>query len=202
MPNLSDLLENNRQWADAVTAEDPEFFTRLAGQQKPEFLWIGCSDSRVPANQIVGMQPGELFVHRNVANLVVHCDMNLLAVLQFAVEYLKVKHVIVCGHYGCGGVQAALEDRRLGLIDNWLRPIRQLALDYAEELDVLPEDQRLNRLCEHNVRHQAMNLARTTVVQSAWERDQPLSVHSWIYSIGDGLLHDVGPVLRSLSDLD
>ena len=202
MPNLSDLLENNRQWADAVTSEDPEFFTRLAGQQKPEFLWIGCSDSRVPANQIVGMQPGELFVHRNVANLVVHCDMNLLAVLQFAVEYLKVKHVIVCGHYGCGGVQAALEDRRLGLIDNWLRPIRQLALDYAEELDVLPEDQRLNRLCEHNVRHQAMNLARTTVVQSAWERDQPLSVHSWIYSIGDGLLHDVGPVLRSLSDLD
>ena len=201
MPNLSDLLENNRQWADAVTAEDPEFFTRLAGQQKPEFLWIGCSDSRVPANQIVGMQPGELFVHRNVANLVVHCDMNLLAVLQFAVEYLKVKHVIVCGHYGCGGVQAALEDRRLGLIDNWLRPIRQLALDYAEELDVLPEDQRLNRLCEHNVRHQAMNLARTTVVQSAWERDQPLSVHSWIYSIGDGRLHDVGPVLRSLSNL-
>ena len=202
MPNLSDLLENNRQWADAVVAEDPEFFSRLAAQQKPEFLWIGCSDSRVPANQIVGMQPGELFVHRNVANLVVHCDMNLLAVLQFAVEYLKVRHVIVCGHYGCGGVQAALEDRRLGLIDNWLRPIRQLALDHAGELGALPDDQRLNRLCELNVRQQARNLARTTVVQSAWERDQPLSVHSWIYSIGDGLLHDVGPVLRLLSDLD
>jgi carbonic anhydrase len=202
MPNLSDLLENNRQWADAVVAKDPEFFTRLAGQQKPEFLWIGCSDSRVPANQIVGMQPGELFVHRNVANLVVHCDMNLLAVLQFAVEYLKVKHVIVCGHYGCGGVQAALEDRRLGLIDNWLRPIRQLALDHAGELDAMPDDKRLNRLCELNVQQQARNLARTTVVQSAWEREQPLSVHSWIYAIGDGRLHDVGPVLRAPSDLE
>ncbi|QOC21930.1 carbonate dehydratase [Wenzhouxiangella sp. AB-CW3] len=201
MPTLSDLLENNRQWAEAVTAEDPDFFKRLAGQQKPEFLWIGCSDSRVPANQIVGMQPGEVFVHRNVANLVVHCDMNLLAVLQFAVEYLKVRHVIVCGHYGCGGVQAALEDRRLGLIDNWLRPIRQLALDHAAELDDLPEDQRLNRLCELNVKRQAINLARTTVVQAAWEREQPLSIHGWIYAIGDGRLKDLGPVYRSMEDL-
>lgn len=202
MPNLSDLLENNRRWAEAVTAEDPEFFSRLAAQQKPEFLWVGCSDSRVPANQIVGMQPGELFVHRNVANLVVHCDMNLLAVLQFAVEYLKVRHVIVCGHYGCGGVQAALEDQRLGLIDNWLRPIRQLALDHAAELDALPVERRLDRLCELNVRHQARNLASTTVVQSAWERQQPLSIHSWIYSICDGRLRDVAPVMRAHADLE
>lgn len=201
MPKLSDLLENNRQWAEAVTAEDPGFFKRLAAQQKPEFLWIGCSDSRVPANQIVGMQPGEVFVHRNVANLVVHCDMNLLAVLQFAVEYLKVRHVIVCGHYGCGGVQAALEDRRLGLIDNWLRPIRQLALDHDKALEALPDDRRLDRLCELNVQRQALNLARTTVVQAAWERDQPLSIHGWIYGIGDGRIKDLGPVYRSAEDL-
>ncbi len=201
MPKLSDLLENNRQWAEAVTAEDPGFFKRLAAQQKPEFLWIGCSDSRVPANQIVGMQPGEVFVHRNVANLVVHCDMNLLAVLQFAVEYLKVRHVIVCGHYGCGGVQAALEDRRLGLIDNWLRPIRLLALDHDKALEALPDDRRLDRLCELNVQRQALNLARTTVVQAAWERDQPLSIHGWIYGIGDGRIKDLGPVYRSAEDL-
>ena len=201
MPTLSDLLANNREWAEAVTADDPEFFTRLAQQQKPEFLWIGCSDSRVPANQIIGLNPGEIFVHRNVANLVVHCDMNLLAVLQFAVEYLKVRHVIVCGHYGCGGVEAALEDRRLGLIDNWLRPIRKLAVSHKAELDSYSDDQRLDRLCELNVQQQALNLAETTVVQAAWEREQPLSVHAWIYAIGDGRLKDLGPVLRSQQDL-
>lgn len=198
---LSDLLANNRKWAESVTADDPDFFTRLAQQQKPEFLWIGCSDSRVPANQIIGLNPGEIFVHRNVANLVVHCDMNLLAVLQFAVEYLKVRHVIVCGHYGCGGVQAALENRRLGLIDNWLRPIRELAVNHQAELDDCSQDRRLDRLCELNVQQQARNLAETTVVEAAWEREQTLSIHAWIYGIDDGRLKDLGPALRSQQDL-
>jgi carbonic anhydrase len=192
MRKLRPLFDNNRSWAAEQTRGDPEFFERLLGQQAPEYLWIGCSDSRVPANQIVGLAPGELFVHRNVANVVVHTDLNCLSVLQFAVDVLRVKHVIVCGHYGCGGVSAALRDEKLGLIDNWLRHVQDVGAKHRAELAVLPDEPaRAARLCELNVIEQVANVADTTVVRDAWRRGQPLAVHGWIYDLRDGLLRDL-----------
>jgi len=191
MPGLDQLFENNRRWAAVVTAAHPDFFRLLAAQQAPDYLWIGCSDSRVPANEIVGLLPGELFVHRNVANVVVHTDLNCLSVLQFAVDVLKVKHVIVCGHYGCGGVQAALHRSKLGLVDNWLRHVQDVASLHRASLDRLDDEARLNRLCELNVIEQARNVCGTTIVQDAWARGQSLSVHAWIYGLSDGLLRDL-----------
>jgi carbonic anhydrase len=191
--NIDHLLEGNRKWAEKITAEQPDFFKQLARQQKPEFLWIGCADSRVPANEIMGLMPGEVFVHRNVANLVVHTDLNCLSVVQFAVDVLKVKHVIVTGHYGCGGVAAALSNQKLGLIDNWLRHVQDVLKIYRRYFDALPDEAtRLNRLCEVNVMAQVLNLAETTIVQNAWERGQDLSLHGWIYGLEDGILKDLG----------
>ena len=190
---LKQLFANNRAWAAKMTRQDPEFFSRLSSQQAPQYLWIGCADSRVPANEIVGLAPGELLVHRNVANVVVHADLNCLSVLQFAVEVLRIEHIIVCGHYGCGGVRAALRDDRLGLVDNWLRHVQDVRWKHQTELDSLPtEEQRHNRLCELNVVEQVVNVSQTTVVRDAWTRDQPLSVHGWIYDLHDGLLRDLG----------
>jgi carbonic anhydrase len=190
---LKDLFANNRAWAEKTTRRDPDFFTRLSNQQAPAYMWIGCADSRVPANEIVGLAPGELFVHRNVANIVVHADLNCLSVLQFAVEVLKVKHVIVCGHYGCGGVGAALRDDRLGLVDNWLRHVQDVRWKNQTELDGLPTEQkRHDRLCELNVVEQVVNVSQTTVVRDAWSRGQPLAVLGWIYDLHDGLLRDLG----------
>jgi carbonic anhydrase len=191
MSTLDHLFENNRAWAAEITAARPDFFQQLAAQQAPEYLWIGCSDSRVPANEIVNLLPGELFVHRNVANLVVHTDLNCLSVLQFAVDVLKVKHVIVCGHYGCGGVKAALGGARLGLIDNWLRHVQDVAQVQAGQLAGLEGDAKLDRLCELNVLAQARHVCETTVVQDAWERGAALNVHAWIYGLHDGRLRDL-----------
>jgi carbonic anhydrase len=189
---LRQLLANNRDWAERVSSIDPDFFPDLANQQTPRYLWIGCSDSRVPANQIVGLSPGEVFVHRNVANVVAHVDLNCLSVLQYAVEVLAVRHVIVVGHYGCGGVAAALDDTPHGLIDNWLKPIEAIARESAAELASLPSAQaRVDRLCELNVQGQVASVARTTVVEAAWSRGQALGVHGWIYSLEDGLLRDL-----------
>jgi len=189
---LKHLFANNRDWAAKMTRQDPEFFSRLSSQQAPQYLWIGCADSRVPANEIVGLAPGELFVHRNVANIVVHSDLNCLSVLQFAVEVLKVEHIIVCGHYGCGGVRAALRDDRLGLVDNWLRHVQDVRWKHQAELDSLPtEEQRHDRLCEMNVVEQVVNVSQTTVVRDAWTRGQSLAVHGWIYDLHDGLLRDL-----------
>lgn len=190
--SLTALFENNRVWAERVKANDPKFFEKLAAQQYPEYLWIGCSDSRVPANQIVGLLPGEVFVHRNVANIVVHSDLNCLSVLQYAVEVLKVKHVMVVGHYGCGGVQAAYESADNGLADNWLRNIKDVLHRHREELGAIPDKaERLERLCELNVITQVANVACTTIVQRAWSRGQALTVHGWVYSLRDGLLRDL-----------
>jgi carbonic anhydrase len=190
---LKQLFANNRAWAAKMTRQDPEFFSRLSAQQAPEYLWIGCADSRVPANEIVGLAPGELLVHRNVANVVVHADLNCLSVLQFAVEVLNVQHIIVSGHYGCGGVRAALRDDRLGLVDNWLRHVQDVRWKHQAELDNLPtEEQRHDRLCELNVVEQVVNVSQTTVVRDAWARGQELSVHGWIYDLHDGLLRDLG----------
>jgi len=191
MRTLDDLLENNRAWAERIKAQDPTFFQTLSQQQSPQYLWIGCSDSRVPANQIIGVWPGELFVHRNVANVVVHTDLNCLSVIQFAVDVLKVKHLIVCGHYGCGGVQAALENARLGLIDNWLRHIQDVRQKHERLLASIDETERLNKLCELNVIEQVSNVCQTTIVQGAWERGQELAVHGWIYGLSDGLIRDL-----------
>jgi carbonic anhydrase len=193
MKTIRTLFENNRTWARRMIRRNPRFFKSLALQQNPRFLWIGCADSRVPANEIVGLLPGELFVHRNVANLVIHTDVNCLSVLQYAVDVLKVEHVIVCGHYGCGGVKAAVEDHRHGLIDNWLRHIWDIAQRRREELDAEPDEAvRLRRLCEINVEEQVANVTHTTIVQDAWHRGQKLKVHGWIYDIQDGLLKDLG----------
>jgi len=190
--NLEHLLEKNKRWSDSVKEREPDFFTELAKQQSPEFLWIGCSDSRVAANTIVGLRPGEIFVHRNIANIVTHTDMNCLSVIQFAVEVLKVKHVIVTGHYGCGGVLAAMEDARHGLIDNWLRHIQDTASMYEEYLDALQDDDaRFDKLCELNVIEQVINVAETTTVQDAWARDQEVAVHGLIYGLSDGILRDL-----------
>ncbi|MFL6235848.1 MAG: carbonate dehydratase [Thermoanaerobaculia bacterium] len=199
---LSHLFENNRAWAAEMTRQDPEFFKRLSHQQAPQYLWIGCSDSRVPANQIVGLLPGEMFVHRNVANVVVHADLNCLSTIQFAVDVLRVGHIIVCGHYGCGGVLAALRDDRVGLCDNWLRHVQDVRRRHQPELDALgTEAQRHNRLCELNVLEQVVNVAKTTVVLDAWARGQALAVHGWVYDLQDGLLRDLGLCLTSEAEL-
>ena len=193
MNKLPELFANNRRWAAATEQRHPGFFGELSAQQSPRYLWIGCSDSRVPANEIVGLDPGELFVHRNVANVVVHTDLNCLSVLQFAVEVLSVQHVIVCGHYGCGGVRAALDRDSHGLIDNWLRHVEDVQRAHQSELAQLPSAQaRVDRLCELNVIEQVSNIARTTIVQDAWRRGHALTLHGWIYGLTDGLLHDLG----------
>jgi carbonic anhydrase len=192
MRTLSRLFDNNRAWARAITSRDPTFFRRLSQQQSPRYLWIGCADSRVPANEIVGLLPGELFVHRNVANIVVHTDLNCLSVLQYAVDVLQVGHVIVCGHYGCGGVAAAMRGDTLGLIDNWLRHVQDVRDRHAAAFEHVIGDAATDRLCELNVIEQARHVCQTTVVQDAWSRRQPLSVHSWIYSLQDGLIRDLG----------
>jgi carbonic anhydrase len=200
---LPELIEGNRAWARSMLERDPNYFARLADHQSPEFLWIGCSDSRVPANQIVGLDPGEVFVHRNIANVVAHSDFNCLSVLEFAVDVLKVRHVIVCGHYGCGGVKAAGENHHLGLIDNWLRYIRDVRQKHEEILAKIPDEtERMNRLCELNVVEQVRNVCHTTVVQEAWGRGQALSVHGWIYAIQDGLLHDLEVTTTSPQEID
>ena len=189
---LHHLFANNRAWAARIKAQDPDFFQKLSKQQRPEYLWIGCSDSRVPANQIVGLLPGEVFVHRNVANIVAHSDLNCLSVMQFAVDALRVRHIIICGHYGCAGVQAVLGGERHGLVDNWLRYVEDVRAKHADRLSKLRNDQtRANRLCELNVIEQVMNVCQTTVVQDAWKRRQPLAVHGWVYAVSDGLLRDV-----------
>ncbi len=192
MKSLDHLFDNNRVWAAEMVRQDPEFFKRLAAQQKPQYFWIGCSDSRVPANQIAALLPGEMFVHRNVANIVVHSDLNCLSALQFAVDVLGVKHIVVCGHYGCGGVLAALRDEKLGLIDNWLRHVQDVRWKHHLQLDELDGEQRQHeRLCELNVIEQVVNVSQTTVVRDAWERGQELAVHGWIYDLCDGLLRDL-----------
>ncbi|RTE67252.1 carbonate dehydratase [Amphritea opalescens] len=192
MKRLTQLLDSNRQWAEQINQDDPHFFETLAQQQAPEYLWIGCSDSRVPANEIVGMLPGELFVHRNVSNLVIHTDMNCLSVIQYAVQVLKVKHIMVVGHYGCGGVKAALESTPHGLIDNWLRQIRKVNQKHRDLLSAWDHShQRLDRLCELNVIEQAFNVCETTIVQDAWAEGQDLTVHGWIYGLNDGLVNDL-----------
>ena len=192
MANLNSLFENNRAWARRTTERDPNFFQSLTAQQTPRYLWIGCSDSRVPANEIVGLRPGELFVHRNVANVVVHSDLNCLSVLQYAVDVLKVEHVIVCGHYGCGGVRAAYENASFGLIDNWLRHVQDVRDRFTSLIaEAADHEGAIDRLCELNVIEQARDVCQTTVVQDAWRRDQPLSIHGWIYDLRDGLLRDL-----------
>ena len=202
MADLNHLLENNRAWAANITSRDPEFFRHLARIQNPDYLWIGCSDSRVPANQITGLAPGEVFVHRNVANVVVHTDLNCLSVMQFAVDVLKVKHIIVVGHYGCGGVLAALKSHRLGLIDNWLRHIQDVRHKHAGLIERFPEERQHDALCELNVIEQVLNAGQTTVVRDAWERGQQLSIHGWIYRLDDGLLRDLKVGASGVGELD
>lgn len=190
--DLQHLFENNRRWSDDIRRSDPEFFPTLSRQQAPEYLWIGCSDSRVPANEIVGLLPGELFVHRNVANVINHSDLNALSVMQFAVDVLRVRHIMVVGHYGCGGVHCVLVDRRLGLSDNWLRHVQDVKYKHAGLLESLPPETRLDALCELNVLEQVMNTTRTTVLQDAWARGQSVTVHAWCYGLADGRVHDLG----------
>lgn len=202
MQNVHTLLVNNRAWATSMVEHDPEFFEKLAHQQAPAYLWIGCSDSRVPATQLVGLLPGDMFVHRNVANVVVHTDLNCLSVLHYAVEVLKVQHIIVCGHYGCGGVQAAMNNARLGLIDNWLRHVQDVRSRHDSMLSAIEDaGRRLDRLCELNVIEQVMNVSQTTIVQAAWDRGQALDVHGWIYGIQDGVLHDLHMTSTSQDEL-
>jgi carbonic anhydrase len=190
--SLKQLLENNRAWAKDMLAQDKQYFSRLAQQQSPQYLWIGCSDSRVPANQITGLAPGEVFVHRNIANVVVHTDLNCLSVIQFAVDILKVRHIILCGHYGCSGVEAAMTKHRIGLSDNWLRHVQDVATKHEHELvKVVGQSTRHRRLCELNVKEQVENIAQCTAVQEAWERSQPLEVHGWIYDLKDGIITDL-----------
>lgn len=199
---LEQLFGNNREWAASMVNKDAGFFKKLASQQSPEYLWIGCSDSRVPANDIVGLLPGELFVHRNIANVVAHTDFNCLSVLQFAIDVLGVKHVIVCGHYGCSGVHAALVRRRVGIADNWLRHVQDVHQKHARYLgDVLPNREKQDRLCELNVIEQVANVCQTTIVQDAWERGQSLTIHSWIYGLHDGLLRDLGVTVSCPEEL-
>jgi carbonic anhydrase len=201
MGALDHLFAANRAWASEVTRRDEEFFARLSQQQAPQYLWIGCSDSRVPANQIVGLPPGEMFVHRNVANVVVHADLNCLSTMQYAVEALRVRHIIVCGHYGCGGVLAALRDDRLGIVDNWLRHVQDVRQKHRAVLDRLPSDvERHQRLCELNVIEQVINVSRTTIARDAWTNGRALSVHGWIYDVADGLLRDLGLTISSEQD--
>jgi carbonic anhydrase len=203
MNKLPELFANNRSWAAGMEERQPGFFGELSAQQSPRYLWIGCSDSRVPANEIVGLAPGELFVHRNVANLVMHNDFSCLSVLQYAIDVLGVDHVIVCGHYGCGGVQAAWDERQLGLVDNWLQAVRDIAHLYREQLLALPTDAaRRDRLCELNAMIQARRVCRTTIVQQAWERGRRLTVHAWVYSLNDGLLRDLGFCVSDLASAE
>lgn len=198
MNELQELLAKNKAWAESIKVSDPEFFTSLAEQQTPRYLWIGCSDSRVPATQLVGLRPGDMFVHRNVANVVVHTDFNCLSVLQFAVDVLKVSHVIVCGHYGCGGVKAAMDNLQLGLIDNWLRHVQDVMRTHEKLLGTISDEtKRLDKISELNVIEQVLNVSRTTIVQGAWSRGQELAVHGWIYGISDGLLRDLGICISS-----
>lgn len=201
LDDLSNLFDLNRRWAQSMRAQDPAFFDKLSQQQAPEFLWIGCSDSRVPANTVVGLLPGDIFVHRNVANVVVHSDMNCLSVLQFAVDVLRVRHIIVCGHYGCSGIQAVLTRQRIGLADNWLRYVRDVQEKHHGRLDTLTASERHDRLCELNVIEQVMHVCETSIVRDAWERDQPLSVHGFIYGIQDGILHDLNTTVRQQSEI-
>ncbi|ABV87308.1 carbonate dehydratase [Shewanella pealeana] len=191
MKLLKPLFENNRRWAGRILEEDPQFFEQLAKQQSPEYLWIGCSDSRVPSNQIIDLMPGEVFVHRNIANMVIHTDLNCLSVLQYAVEVLKVKHIMVVGHYGCGGIKASMGKERLGLIDNWLGHIRDIYRLHRADLDNMDESERFDRLCELNVMEQVANVTDTTIVQEAWARGQDVAIHGWIYSVENGLLSDL-----------
>lgn len=203
MRTLKNLFENNRAWATRMTDTDPSFFQKLSNQQTPEYLWIGCADSRVPANQIIDLLPGEVFVHRNIANAVIHTDLNCLSVIQYAVEVLQVKHVIVCGHYGCGGVRAAMQNQPFGLIDNWLRHLKDVYQKHESALDALTEDnQRFRRFCELNVIEQVHNVCHTTIVQDAWRRGQTLDVHGWIYDVSDGLLDDLGVTVSSIEEID
>lgn len=191
MSDITQLLENNKQWSENQKDTDPEFFNKLSEQQSPEYLWIGCSDSRVPANQLLGLLPGDIFVHRNVANLVIHTDFNCLSVLQYAVDVLKVKHIIVCGHYGCGGVEAALQDTQFGLIDNWLSHIKDIATKHHSELENLSACEKSARLCELNVLEQTKNVKRSNIFKDAIKRGQPLKVHSWVYSLRNGRVKDL-----------
>lgn len=201
MGTLDHLLQNNRAWAEGIKAQDSEFFLKLSHQQSPNYLWIGCSDSRVPANQIVGLLPGELFVHRNVSNVVEHTDLNCLSVIQFAVDVLKVKHIIVCGHYGCGGIRAALRSDRLGLIDNWLRHIQNVRQKHEKILSSITDETiRCDRLCELNVIEQTVTVSQTTIVRDAWDRGQELSVHGWIYGLQDGILRDLNICISRSDD--
>ncbi len=203
MKLLPNLFENNRNWAESIKKIHPDFFQKLSEQQAPEYLWIGCSDSRVPANEIVGLMPGEIFVHRNVANVVVHTDMNCLSVLQYAIDVLKVKHIMVVGHYGCGGVRAAMGNQTLGLIDNWLRNIKDIYRQHREKLDAIEdEEKRVNLLCELNVVEQVNNVCHTTLVQDAWARGQQLAVHGWIYSLRNGGLKDLNVCITGKDQLD
>jgi len=199
---LNNLFENNKKWAENIRKSDPNFFLKLSRQQNPEYLWVGCSDSRVPANEIIGKLPGEVFVHRNIANLVIHTDINCLSVIQYAVEVLKVKHIIVCGHYGCGGVQAALKNKALGLMDNWIRNIKDLYRYHQAEIDALQnEKDKVNLLCELNVVEQVANICHTAIVQNAWSSGQELAIHGWIYSIEDGILKDLNVCKTSLDEI-
>jgi carbonic anhydrase len=201
--SLRPLFDRNRSWADEVKARDPGFFETLVGQQSPDYLWIGCADSRVPANQIIGLLPGEVFVHRNVANVVVHADLNCLSVVQYAVDVLKVEHIIVCGHYGCGGVAAALDNRRFGLIDNWLRHVQDVHKKHGPRFEALDSREKaVDRLCELNVIEQALNVCQTTVVQDAWARGHQVTVHGWIYRLQDGELRDLGASASSAEDVE
>ncbi len=196
MDTLKHLLKNNQDWAASILESDPEFFHKLANQQHPEYLWIGCSDSRVPANQITGLAPGEVFVHRNVANVVAETDFNVLAVMQYAVDVLKVRHIIICGHYGCGGVKAAYENFRHGMIDNWLAGIRSLNREHREELAALAPEAAVNRLCELNVLAQATHVVNTSILQDAWARGQKIAIHSWIYGLTSGLITPLAPSMH------
>lgn len=199
--SLDNLKQNNSEWAERMLAQDADYFNNLSQGQKPEYLWIGCSDSRVPATQVVGLAPGDMFVHRNIANMVVHTDLNCMSVLQFAVEVLKVKHVIVCGHYGCGGVKASMGNAPAGLVDNWLTNIRDVYFNNETKLKALPEDEKFDRMCELNVISQVQNVAKTKVVQGTWEKGQPLSIHGWIYGLKDGLIKDLDVTLSDQQGL-
>jgi carbonic anhydrase len=199
---LTKLFEQNRLWVESVTATDPDYFKRLANQQSPEYLWIGCSDSRVPANQITGLAPGEVFVHRNIANVVVHTDLNALSVIQFAIEQLKVKHIMVVGHYGCSGVRAAMDGLRIGLADNWIRHVKDVEDKHGKYLgDIINSKERLDRLCELNVIEQVINVCQTTSVQDAWAKNQPLTVHGWVYGLEDGMARDMGISVANADEL-
>jgi len=202
LKTLNNIFEKNKKWASEIRDSTPEFFGQLAEQQNPEYLWIGCSDSRVPANQLMDLPPGEVFVHRNIANIVVHTDLNCLSVIQYAVEVLKVKHIIICGHYGCGGVKAAMEDKQHGLIDNWLRHIKDVSRFNAHKLEGLSEEEKFDKLCELNVVEQVKNVSNTTIVQNAWLAEAKVSVHGVVYNLKDGILKDMKTSVSSMEELD